>query len=89
MFLTCTTVRVKELNARGLNALNTKFVTVEAVNMHPTISNFKPKVNSKGKIGTERNKTPFRQNLEIKFGVRIMLTYNIDVNDCLTNFSRG
>ena len=55
MFLACTNVRVNELNARGLNALNTEFVTVEAVNMHPTISNFKPNVNSKGNIGTERN----------------------------------
>ena len=74
---------------RGLNKLNGDIVTLEAVNIHPTIPNFKAHVNSKGNIGTEKNETPFRQILELKVGARVMLTYNIDVNDCLTNGSRG
>ena len=82
-------MKVNELNVRGLNALNGDIVTLEAVNIHPTIPNFKAHVNSKGNIGTEKNETPFRQILELKVGARVMLTYNIDVNDCLTNGSRG
>ena len=89
MYLTCTNVKVNEFNERGLNALDGELYNVQAVNIHPTISNFKAHVNSKGNIGTERNETPFRQNLLMKVGARIMLTYNIDVNDCLTNGARG
>ena len=66
-----------------------KLYTIEAINIHPTIKNFKPHVNSKGNVGTERNETPFRQTLQLKVGSRIMITYNIDVDDCLTNGTRG
>ena len=89
MFLSCKNINVNELNAKRLNAMPDNLVTVEAVNMHSTIRNFKAHVNSKGNIGTERNETPFRQTLDMKVGARIMLTYNIDVGDCLTNGARG
>ena len=89
MFLAGKNVKVNQLNLIGLSKLDSKLYTIEAINIHPTIKNFKPHVNSKGNIGTERNETPFRQTLQLKVGSRIMITYNIDVDDCLTNGTRG
>ena len=63
MYLACTNKKVNELNIKGLNMLNNELISVEAVNIHPTIANFKASVNSKGNIGTEKNETPFRQHL--------------------------
>ena len=89
MYLAGKNVKVNEFNLIGLNKLESKVYQIEAINIHPTIKNFKPQVNSKGNIGTEKNETPFRQTLTLKIGSRIMLTYNIDVDDCLTNGARG
>ena len=89
MYLACTNKKVNELYSKGLSKLDKELISVQAVNIHPTIANFKASVNSKGNIGTEKNETPFRQNLEMKVGARIMLTYNIDTDDCLTNGARG
>ena len=89
MYLSCTNVEVNKLNNRGLNEIDSTLETVEAINIHPTIKNFKPHINSHGNIGTERNPTPFKKNINLKIGARIMLTYNIDVLDCLTNGARG
>ena len=89
MYLTGTNVEVNKFNDAGLNQLSTDLVVAEAVNIHPTIKNFKPHVNSRGNIGTEKNETPFRQTIKMKIGARIMLTYNIDVADGLTNGTRG
>ena len=80
---------MNKFNSLALNSLHGELVTVEAVNIHPTIKDFKPNINSRGNIGTERNETPFRQTLELKVGARVMLTHNIDVLDCLTNGARG
>ena len=89
MYLAGKNVKVNQLNLIGLNKLSTKLYIIEAINIHPTIKNYKPHINSKGNIGTEKNETPFRQTLQLRVGSRIMLTYNIDVNDCLTNGARG
>ena len=78
-----------EAEVNKLNKIDGTIFSIEAINIHPTIRNFKPHVNSKGNVGTERNETPFRQTLELKVGSRIMLTYNIDVQDSLTNGARG
>ena len=89
MYLSCKNVDVNKLNERGLNEINSELIAVEAITIHPTIKNFKPPVNSKGNIGTERNSSPFKAVLNLKIGARVMLTYNIDVLDCLTNGARG
>ena len=89
MFISCTNAEVNKFNTLVLNSTSSELVTIEAINIHPTIKNFKAHVNSKGNVGTEKNETPFKQTLELKVGAKVMLTYNIDVLDCLTNGSRG
>ena len=89
MYLAGTNVMVNKFNDIGLNKLDGRVYSIEAINIHPTIKNYKPHVNSKGNVGTEKNETPFRQTLVLKVGSRIMLTYNIDVQDSLTNGTRG
>ena len=85
MFISCTDAEVNKFNTLVLNSTSSELVTIEAINIHPTIKNFKAHVNSKGNVGTEKNETPFKQTLELKVGAKVMLTYNIDVLDCLTN----
>ena len=89
MYLAGKNVKVNKLNLIGLYKLETKLYIIEAINIHPTIKDYKPHINSKGNIGTEKNETPFRQTLQLRVGSRIMITYNIDVDDCLTNGARG
>ena len=85
MFISCKNKEVAKLNIKRLNEINEETITLEAVNVHPTIKNFKPALGKKGEV----NETPFLQTLVIKKSARIQLTYNIDTLDCLTNGTRG
>lgn len=85
MVVACTNVEVAKHNRRRLGEIKEEIITLEAVNIHPTIKNFKPILGPKGQVGD----TPFLQTLEIKKKARVQLTYNIDVMDCLTNGTRG
>ena len=53
--------------------------------MHKTIKDFKPSIDNAGNI----NNTPFQMELKVKVGAKVMLTYNIDTSDGLTNGARG
>ena len=89
MYLSCTNIDVNIFNENGLKEINSELITIESINIHPTIKDFVPHVNSRGNIGTENNSTPFKRVLNLKRGARVMLTYNIDVIDCLANGARG
>ena len=84
-YISCTNVSVNRLNEKRLMEMNAPMITVEAINVHPTIKDFQPKVEAKGTVGT----TAFLQELKIKVGARVMCIHNIDVSDCLTNGTRG
>ena len=85
MFISCKNKNVEILNTRRLNEIKEELVTFEAINMHSTMKNFKPPLGNKGNV----KDTPFLQTLKLKVGSRVMLTYNIDTLDCLTNGTRG
>ena len=85
MFVTCTNVEVEKQNRRRLNEIKEEVAVLEAVNVHPTIRDFKPTLGKKGEV----RDTPFLQSLKVKRTARVQLTYNIDTLDCLTNGARG
>ena len=85
MFISCKNKNVEILNMKRLNELSSDLLIFEALNMHSTMKDFRPPIGNKGNV----KDTPFLQTLRLKLGSRVMLTYNIDTIDCLTNGTRG
>ena len=74
---------VRDQNIRELNKLPGEVRTFKAV--LGRASNRKPKVDKAGFISD----TPFMDSLEIKIGARVMMTYNCNTADGLTNGAMG
>ena len=73
------------MNNRRLKAISGEERTIMAICLHKTMKNFKPAVNNAGNICN----TPFQKELKLKIGAKVMLTYNVDTSDGLTNGARG
>ena len=73
------------MNTKKLKALPGEEYIIKSFCYHSTIKNFSPTIGNAGEI----NKTPFQKELKVKIGAKVMLTYNIDVSDGLTNGARG
>ena len=65
--------------------MKSKEFKIKARCFHNIIKEFKPPI---GKSGTIKE-TPFLAELKLKIGAKIMLTYNVNTADGLTNGSRG
>ena len=85
LYIFGTNKNVNKMNERRLKETTGEEYMIPAICYHKSIQNFQP---SEGKAG-EVNKTPFQKNLRLKVGVKVMLTYNIDTSDGLTNGARG
>ena len=78
-------MKVNQMNNRSLKDLKGEEQVIMAICLHKSIKNFKPSVNNAGNISN----TPFQKELRLKTGAKVMLTYNIDRSDGLTNGARG
>ena len=85
LYLFGTNKEVNQMNNRRLKALDGEEKIVQSFCLHKTIKNFKPPVNNAGNICN----TPLQKTLKLKIGAKVMLTYNVDTSDGLTNGARG
>ena len=85
MYVTCTNARVKEINDAKLDNLQTEQAVLPALNINATCKEFCPPIGKAGNVHT----TPFMNKLTLKVKARVMLVFNCDTNDGLTNGAMG
>ena len=80
-----TNKKVNQMNNKRIQSLKGEEKVVMAICIHKTIRKFSPSVNNAGTVGN----TSFQNELKITIGAKIMMTYNVDTSDGLTNGARG
>ena len=85
LYIFGTNKNVNQMNGKRLKAIKGEESIINAICMHRTIKHFSPPVNNAGNISN----TPFQKELRVKIGAKVMLTYNVDTSDGLTNGARG
>lgn len=81
-----TNAEVNVFNEQRLEEMEgNEWVVLHATNLHPTQRLYKPRIGNAGTV----NDTPFQSTPRFKVGARIMVTYNIEVKDCLVNGAMG
>ena len=84
LFVMCTNKEVDKINQDKLNKNPNEQVTMNAIHIHDTKKEFQPPL----KYGKVKN-TPLVNELHLKIGARVILTYNVDVVDSLANGNNG
>ena len=86
LYISATNKEVKKINDERMAKLDGDEFEAEAVHIHPTMKNYKPRIDkATGRIA----KTGFVDKLKIKKGAKVMLIHNIDTVDGLTNGCMG
>ena len=85
LIVTCTNKVVNQINEEMLHNLEGELLEFHALNKSDRLREVKPLLDNTGAI---RN-TPLQKTLCLKVGAKVMLTYNIDTPDCLTNGAFG
>ena len=85
LVVSCINEGVNQINEKKLALIDGDECIVQAVTKTATKGNIKPKTDASGAI----KNTPLQKTLKIKVGARVMLTFNIDTCDCLTNGTFG
>merc|ERR1711884_239122 len=78
-------VKVAEKNLERINRMAGKLHCFQAKHFHPEIKNCSPVLEKDGTVAN----TGFHDKLYLKLGAEVMITYNLDTPDGLTNGSSG
>ena len=85
LFVTCKNKHVNEINEHRLEMLEGDLIKISAIVKSCSQKQVNAKTNTDGSIFN----TPLQKNLRLKVGAKVMLTFNIDVIDSLTNGAFG
>ena len=85
LYLVATNAEVNEINQERLGDLPGELMEFETIIISKTGSSRKPTTINSGEV----KNTMLQAKLRLKIGCKVMLTYNIDTTDGLTNGARG
>ena len=81
----CKKDNVTRFNESKMGKLDGPLISLRAKHIHPSYPDYKPTVQEDGSVGD----TPFVDDLRLKVGARVILVFNVDTSDSLTNGTCG